>query len=416
MKSILSASFTFNFKGISKRFQLPLILGYLLYLAPTYAADSVNETLIKCLPDSISSKEEIAVKELRTLYMQPTHCWPKPTLDPGIEKRELSLLGKPSFPANNPFSQLKLRLGEQLFHDPQLSRSGHIACASCHDRDLGWADGRQVSFGHHRAKGKRNAPSIENSAFYSRLFWDGRASSLEEQALMPITDSAEMNFTLEELEQRLSQDDNYPHLFNLAFGSEVITAENIAKAIATFERTILSRQSRFDTFLMANKMTDDNQRKRLSRAFSDESVKGLHLFRTKARCMNCHNGPEMSDSKFHNIGLTYYKRLYQDLGLYNQTHNVDDVGKFKTPGLRGVMNTKPWMHNGFFVNMEGLIHFYNMGGVATQKTLQDPLAPQTSKHLKPLHLSQTEINDILAFLESISGPPARGVNMQFLPL
>ncbi len=372
-------------------------------------------THIRCLPSSVMNQDMLDTKELRAQYMQAPKCWPEPTLDVGVAKRELGLLPAPIFPADNPFSQLKLRLGDKLFHDPQLSRSGHIACASCHDRDLGWADGRQVSFGHHRSKGKRNAPSIENSAFYRSLFWDGRAASLEEQALMPITDSVEMNFTLDELEERLSNDPQYVQLFKLTFGSEEVTRERIAQAIATFERTILSRRSRFDIFLMASEIEEESQKQRLSAAFSDESVRGLHLFRTKARCMNCHNGPEMSDSQFHNIGLTYYKRFYQDLGLYNQTRNYDDVGKFRTPGLRGVMNTKPWMHNGLFVNMEGLLNFYNMGGVASQKTREDPLAPQTSIHLKPLKLTQSEINDLLAFLESISGHPARGSHMRYVP-
>lgn len=374
-----------------------------------------DTTNIRCLPSIMINQEVPNTDELRALYMQAPKCWPEPTLDADVTKRELGLLKTPIFPANNPFSQLKLRLGEKLFHDPQLSRSGHIACASCHDRDLGWADGRQVSFGHQRAKGKRNAPSIENSAFYSSLFWDGRAASLEEQALMPITDSVEMNFTLDELEERLGQDEAYLHLFKLTFGSEDITRQRIAQAIATFERTILSRRSRFDIFLMTSQVDDAVQRKRLSRAFSDEALRGLHLFRTKARCMNCHNGPEMSDSQFHNIGLTYYKRFYQDLGLYNRTRDFNDVGKFRTPGLRGVMNTKPWMHNGLFVNMEGLLNFYNMGGVVTQKIRNDPLAPQTSKHLKPLKLTQSEIKDLLAFIESISGNPARGPDSQFMP-
>ncbi|QQX80078.1 c-type cytochrome [Shewanella sp. KX20019] len=380
-----------------------------------YAAAAEEPTNIRCLPSIIMGLEAPNIDELRALYMQAPKCWPAPLLDVGIAKRELGLLPAPIFPADNPFSQLKLRLGDKLFHDPQLSRSGHIACASCHDRNLGWADGRQVSFGHHRLKGKRNAPSIENSAFYSSLFWDGRAASLEEQALMPITDSVEMNFTLDELEERLSNDPQYVQLFKLTFGSEEVTRERIAQAIATFERTILSRRSRFDIFLMASEIEEESQKQRLSAAFSDESVRGLHLFRTKARCMNCHNGPEMSDSQFHNIGLTYYKRFYQDLGLYNQTRNYDDVGKFRTPGLRGVMNTKPWMHNGLFVNMEGLLNFYNMGGVASQKTREDPLAPQTSIHLKPLKLTQNEIKDLMAFLESISGHPARGPHMRYMP-
>jgi cytochrome c peroxidase len=132
----------------------------------------------------------------------------------------------------------------------------------------------------------------------------------------------------------------------------------------------------------------------------------MHLFRTKAGCMNCHYGATFSDKKFHNLGLTYYKRKYQDLGRYEYTKQPEDVGKFKTPGLRGVLNTKPWMHNGFFGDLTGLLNFYNAGGVQTKKNNLDALSPKTSNLLKPLSLNNEEISALIAFLQAISPAPA----------
>ncbi len=350
--------------------------------------------------------------ELRQVYSLPSACWPEPELDEGVKHRELGLLLEPEFPPHNPLTRAKLELGEKLFHDPKLSRSRQIACASCHDKDLGWGDGRRVSFGHDRRTGKRNAPSIENSAFYTSFFWDGRADSLEEQALMPIVDPNEMNFTLLELEQRLALDSEYPAMFKRAFGRERITAKDLAKAIATYERSITSRLSRFDSFLIASQ--NGREKKVLKQIFPDDALRGLHLFRTKARCLNCHNGPEMSDSQFHNIGLTYYGRFYEDLGQFEQTYHYDDVGKFRTPGLRGVMNTKPWMHNGLFVNMRGLINYYNVGGVQLKKLSTDLRSPETSHLMKPLQLTESEIEDLMAFLEAISPYPASGPSHQVI--
>lgn len=347
---------------------------------------------------------------LRQQYLKAPSQWPKPTLDDGVKHRELGLLTLPSFPSDNPLTREKVALGKKLFFDPQLSRSKQIACASCHDSDLGWGDGRQFSFGHDRKTGNRNAPPIENSGYYHRLFWDGRALSLEEQALMPITNPVEMNFTLKELVIRLNADPDYPALFKQVFShtnNESININNIAKAIATYERTIVSRLSSFDRFLLSSSQTQPKRKLIFNHQFNDKALWGLHLYRTKARCLNCHNGSIMSDNKFHNIGLTYYKRSYEDLGLYLTTNKNEDVGKFKTPSLRGVMNNKPWMHNGLFSNMRGIINLYNMGGPRNSYDINDKMAPQESRLLKPLNLSNTEIDALLEFLNSITAPPSK---------
>ncbi|WP_390443924.1 cytochrome-c peroxidase [Pseudoalteromonas sp. MTN2-4] len=370
-------------------------------------------TLVFIFLPMLSLANDINIDNLRKQYLQPAHLWPKPTLDEGVQHVEIGLILIPTFPQANPFSKEKVLLGEKLFHDPRLSRSGQIACASCHDRDLGWADGRAVSFGHDRLKGRRNAPSIENSAFWQTLFWDGRAASLEEQALMPILDPVEMNFSIEELEQRLNQNEGYKAEFKKVFNADRVKATDIAKALATYQRTILSRSSDFDYFIQSSKQKNEKAKLAFSKKLSDQALWGLHLFRTKARCMNCHSGPLFSDNKFHNLGLTWYKRELEDLGRFKVTKQPDDVGKFKTPSLRGVMNTKPWMHNGSFANMEGILNVYNAGGFKFTKDPNDEMSPVTSKLLKPLNLNYEEMKALEAFLHSITASPARGPHHNF---
>jgi cytochrome c peroxidase len=361
-----------------------------------------------------NSANDYDIKKLREQYTQPIAQWPTPHIDEGVEFIELGLLPEMTFPSNNSFQLEKMRLGEKLFHDGRLSRSKQLACASCHEPDLAWADGRKKSFGHNRQKGKRNAPSIENIGFSKHFFWDGRAATLEAQSLMPIIDPTEMNFSLPELEQRLNSEDDYKPDFKAAFGDEQVTSERIAKALATFQRTIISRRSDFDTFVKASSQTSERIRKNYQNKLSDKALLGLHLFRTKARCINCHSGPTFSDNQFHNIGLTFYKRRNEDLGRYNVTKNPDDVGKFKTPSLRGVMNGRPWMHNGLFVDMEGIISLYNAGGGFTKPDINDPLSPALSPHLKPLALTKKEISALVAFMDSITTRPARGPARKFL--
>ncbi|WP_089368987.1 cytochrome-c peroxidase [Pseudoalteromonas nigrifaciens] len=363
---------------------------------------------------NLVSAQAIDFTQLREQYLKPQAQWPKPNLDADITHAEITLLPEVTFPKNNPFSAAKMRLGEQLFNDPKLSRSGQVACASCHDRDLGWADGRKLSFGHDRLNGKRNAPSIENAAFWQSLFWDGRAQTLEQQSLMPVEDPVEMNFTIAELEARINQDQAYQKKFNQVFGQSEITATRIAQALATYQRTIVSRNSAFDYFVKAGETQDKKLKQQLQQKLSDQALWGLHLFRTKARCINCHSGALFSDNKFHNLGLTYYKRKREDLGRYNVTKNPDDIGKFKTPSLRNVMNSKPWMHNGVFPSIAGVLNIYNAGGFVFNKDPNDPLSPQTSKILLPLSLTSKEKKALEAFLHSITSAPAAGPHKTFI--
>ncbi|WP_345950046.1 cytochrome c peroxidase [Mucilaginibacter sp. PAMB04274] len=337
---------------------------------------------------------------LRAIYNQSPDRWPKPDVDPDIKWTELGMLPKAPISAQSVKDKEMIELGKVLFYDPRLSGSNQISCISCHAPEMHWSDGRQVSLGHNQMANSRNAPSLENVWFYKMLFWDGRAKDLEEQLTGPIASDIEMHQNLKELPGKLSLIKGYPPLFAAAFGSKNITQQRIAKALATYQLTFTSRKSDFDYFLQGS-----------SKRLTDQQIEGLHLFRTKARCMNCHNGPLFTDNEFHNVGLTYYGRdKYEDLGRYNITKDPKDVGKFKTPGLRDVMRTRPWFHNGLFDNMEGVLNMYN-AGMAQPKPkpnqVNNPLFPKTDVHLKKLNLTKEERAAIIAFLESITTEPWR---------
>lgn len=352
-------------------------------------------------PRPLLSEEQYAslARELRAVYLKPAAEWPKPQLDPGVEHREIGLLPKVEYPADNPFSQAKADLGKQLFFSPKLSSSEAIACASCHDPDLAWADGRTLAFGHDRQINTRNSPSILNSAHNAHQFWDGRAGSLEEQATKPILADNEMNADPQVVVQRLGQVPEIRKMFADAFGDDTISMERVAAALATFERSIVGGRSRFDAFVSGKNPN----------ALSDSAVRGLHLFRTSARCMNCHSGPNFTDNQFHDLGLSYYGRKLQDLGRYNVTKNAKDVGTFKTPSLRNVERTAPYMHNGLF-DLEGVLAMYNAGMATLRRTPEqanDPLFPTKSPILRPLGLNSQDLDDLKAFLESLTEPRLR---------
>jgi len=331
-------------------------------------------------------------------YQEPQDAWPEPVLDDSVEHRPLAPLSPVSHPDDNAYSDAKRDLGRVLFFDPRISASGTLACASCHDPDLGWSDGRQRSFGHARRKGKRNSMTILNVGHVDSLFWDGRAGSLEDQALVAINGPAEMNMGLPAVANRLGSIEEYAPMFQKSFGDGEVTAERIAKAIATFERGVTSRTSAFDRFLAGDRD-----------AMTDEQIHGLHLFRTKASCMNCHNGPMLSDGKFHNIGQSHLARPSQDLGRFRVTGDTSDVGAFRTPSLRDVTYTAPYLHHGLIFSLREVIDMYDAGmpQIIPKKARDHPLYPKKSPLLKPLGLTETEKDALLAFLEAISRRPRR---------
>jgi cytochrome c551 peroxidase len=371
----------------------------IIYIALGLLVASFTTQLTKSIFD-----DKETIEKLRKTYSSgDISQWEKPELDEEViaDFQDIGVLPKMIFPENNPYSEAKKELGKMLFFDPRLSKSKQISCASCHDPELAWGDGRTISYGHNRQTGKRNSPSLLNIGYHSVFFWDGRAASLENQALGPITDPVEMAATETISIKNIKKIKGYKPYFREAFGDEKITIERILKAIATYERTITSKKSKFDSFIEGK-----------SDIFTDEEVIGLHLFRTKARCINCHNTPLLSNQKFHNVGLSYYGRTFEDLGKYNITHKKEDVGKFKTPSLREIGRTAPYMHNGLMPNLEGIIEMYNAGMPRVkpkENQKNDSLFPVTDPLLKKLNLTKKEQNALKAFLLTLSSSPRREI-------
>ncbi len=343
------------------------------------------------------------IPTLRKAYSSGNYkLWPSVVLEEGAKKnfRDIGVLDTMPYPANNKPSAEKKELGKMLFFDPRLSVSGQIACASCHEPQLGWGDGKRVANGHDRKMGNRNSMTLLNVGFYDTYFWDGRANSLEDQARFPVKDHIEMNLEVKEMEKKIKNFKGYEPMFEKAFGSKEINLEKIFKAIATFERSIMSPPSRFDNFIKGK-----------AEALKDEEVLGLHLFRTKAGCINCHNTPFFSDNKFHNDGQTLFASESEDLGRYNVTGKLDDVGKFKTPSLRETANTGPWMHHGNFPSLKDVVFFYDKGNPSPiqkkYKADRDSLLPKTDVMLKKLNLTKKEVEALVAFMQSITTTPAR---------
>jgi cytochrome c peroxidase len=344
--------------------------------------------------------EYTSVDDLRAVYSAGDQSmWPDPQLHESIDKESFTDIGVlPALPENpdNPYTQSKYELGKALFFERRLSKSNKVACATCHVPSMGWTDHKERSFGHDQQTGKRNAMTILNAAYADKLFWDGRALSLEHQAMFPIADPVEMNEKLPIAVKTIRDLPKYQILFENAFGADQINMQNIQKAIAVFERQIVSPPSKFDKFISGK-----------SELFTDSEVRGLHLFRTKAQCINCHNTPYFSDNAFHNDGLGHFGTKNEDLGLFYVTGNKEDIGKFRTPTLREASMTGPWMHTGFFKSLEDVITYYNLGNPmpVSQKYFKKDSTrqrPQKADALKPLELTPQEQNDLLAFLETLT--------------
>lgn len=336
------------------------------------------------------------LKELRKLYAGTPATWPRPRLLPGANFTEMAPLRLLPRPEGK--EQKLVQLGAELFNDPRLSASGHFACQSCHNRRLGWGDGLPTSFGHGRAEGRRNAPSLFTVGYKDALFWDGRAATLEEQALGPLGDAREMaNAEMADVAQRVAGVTTYRERFAAINGREDVELSDVTAALAAFQRT-LERQTRFDRFAAGDQ-----------KALSDEEVFGLHIFRTKAGCANCHNGPLLSDGKVHNIGLSFFGRKMEDLGRYGVTGDPMDAGGFRTPTLRHVSVTAPYMHNGIIPNLRGVVGFYEGGGgrVREERREEGDRAPlfeaarQNSPQLRPFKLTAPERAALVAFLNTL---------------
>ena len=285
-------------------------------------------------------------------------------------------------PADNPQTDAKIRLGAQLYFDTRLSADNTISCATCHDPRTGWANPHPTDTGIRGQVGGRNSGSIIDAAYMRFQFWDGREPSLEGQALGPIHNPIEMGETLENVVAKLNAIPGYREQFQDVFGTEANTG-GIARAIAAFERTVVSGPSPYDAYLLGD----------LS-AMTPEALRGMRLFNGKGHCTPCHSGPLFSDQGFHNLGVGMDKPT-PDLGRYDHTKNAADKGKFKVPTLRNVAETPPYLHDGSAKTLLEVIEVYNRGGVAN---------PWLDPMVLPLDLTAREMGDLVAFLEALTGP------------
>ncbi|HYM89028.1 MAG TPA: cytochrome c peroxidase [Nitrospiraceae bacterium] len=287
-------------------------------------------------------------------------------------------------PADNPLTNEKVELGRLLAFDKRLSEDNTIACMSCHLAKLAFTDGKPVATGIRGQRGGRSAPASFNRVFSSAQFWDGRAETLEAQSVGPFTNPIEHGFAnYDVMRAKMMKIAGYRKLFKQAFGEENITIDNVGKAIASFQRTILSGNSPADRF-------DQGQEEG---AISAEAQHGLLLFREKARCTKCHSGFNFTDEKFHNLGIGWDDNKV-DLGRYMVTKNPEDIGAFKTPTLREIARSGPYTHDGRFKTLEEVVNFYNQGGVKNPH--QDPL-------IIPLELTGEEKRDLVQFLRTLNG-------------
>ncbi|MCI0423809.1 MAG: cytochrome-c peroxidase [Acidobacteria bacterium] len=285
-------------------------------------------------------------------------------------------------PEDNPLTPRKVALGRRLFFDRRLSRDHSLACADCHSPDHAFTDGKVFSVGVFGRKGSRNVPTLINRGYGIAFFWDGRSSTLEDQVLRPIQDTSEMDLSLDDLVVRLKQDREYRLQFASVFGKE-INSQDVARALASFVRSILSGDSAYDRYVNG-----------VEAALSAEAQEGLKIFRGKGRCTACHIGPNLTDEAFHNTGIAWKGGRLADLGRFAVTERDSDLGAFKTPTLREVSRTAPYMHDGSLPTLEDVVEHYNRGGNRN---------PHLDPDIQPLNLTMKEKNALISFLKSLTG-------------
>jgi cytochrome c peroxidase len=352
----------------------------------------------------------------RSVPVEATRAPVAPSETEVVEEAEaefppLDVLPAVSFPVDNPFTPEKVELGKLLYFDTRMSGDGSISCNSCHPASDGsWGVATPVSFGYPGSTHWRNAQTLLNVAYYTQLNWDGGKTSIEKQNKGAWGGAVAGNLDSAMAEERLAQVPEYVARFKEVFGTEYPLYGDALKAVATFQRTIVSENVPFDAFLQGDSAT-----------ISDEAKTGYDLFIGKGNCIACHNGPPISDNSFHNTGVpTYegfennslnqitfryeqwakgvteevYDTATRDLGLYYVTKQDSDKGKFRTPGLRDLCYTAPYMHNGAFNSLEEVIAFYNDGGGDD---------PNKDSQLMPLGLTAEEQAALVEFLRSMCG-------------
>jgi cytochrome c peroxidase len=284
-------------------------------------------------------------------------------------------------PPENPVTEEKVALGARLFFDRRLSSDSTIACADCHRPERGFADGKRVAEGVRGRRGTRNTPAIINRTYGRAFFWDGRAPALELQVLQPIQNPVEMAAELPELVARLDRDPAYASSFRAVFGRPP-DATSLSHALASYVRMLLSGRSRYDRH-------EAGERDALDAAERE----GLGLFRGRARCATCHSGSNFTDEDFHNTGISWNDGG-GDPGRHGVTGRPEDRGKFKTPTLRDVELTAPYMHDGSFDTLEAVVEFYDRGAGRN---------PNLDPALRPIGLSAAERRSLVAFLKALTG-------------
>jgi cytochrome c peroxidase len=286
------------------------------------------------------------------------------------------------WPPDNPYSAQKAYLGRLLYFDTRLSADGTVSCGTCHLPKLAFTDGLPFSAGIKGRTGARNAPTVLNRAYSLAQFWDGRSLTLEDQVLGPLSNPVEMGNTHMAVITTLKSIPGYRSLFNRVFGSEDIRVDRVAKAIATFERTIQSGNAPYDRYKAGNK-----------NAMTLQQIHGMDLFINKAKCDKCHEGINFTSNSYANLGIGMDKPK-PDLGRYMVTKDPKDWGAFKTPTLREVEHTAPYMHDGSLKTLDEVVDFYDKGGRANKNL---------DERMKKLNLTAVEKKDLVEFLKALSG-------------
>lgn len=332
---------------------------------------------------------------LLVIFVFPCNLWAK----------KLEPINPSDFYPTKPHIIKKAELGKKLFFDRRLSGDGTMSCATCHIPELAFTDGQEISLSYPATKNWRNTPTVINTVFHKTFFWDGRVKSLEEQALFPVMSSFEMNLNIDFMVERIRQVAQYRKDFKETLGMDV-SSKGIATVLAEFQKTLVSKNAPLDKFLLGD-----------AKALSEDARQGMDIFVGKAGCINCHYGKALMDNKFHHIGVPEkdehiedeqiaitrrfvakihgykeYKSLKEDLGRYLITRQKKDWKAFKTPSLREISKTAPYMHNGYFQSIDEVIDFFNKGG------------GKGNKVLKPLNLSDKEKSLLKIFLiEALTG-------------
>jgi cytochrome c peroxidase len=341
----------------SRMIRFAAAAGAITAMAAVIASSSHAESVGKSTTTVIKKERDPTFQQLKTQFRRPAAI---------------------PFPEANPYTLEKVALGKNLYFDTRLSAANLLSCATCHSPAYGWGDGQPKGVGHGMKQLGRRSPSIVNAAFGQIFMWDGRAPSLEAQALGPIVTEVEMNLPVDQLIARLRSISEYPPLFQAAFPKEGLAPETIAKAIATYERTVVSGPAPFDAWIEGDE-----------KAISEEAKRGFMLFNTTAACANCHSGWNFTDDSFHDIGLPD-----ADIGRGKFLPGVVKMAHaFKTPGLREITRRGPYMHDGSVPTLEAVMEHYSNGGINR---------PSRSDQMKALNLSKQEKDDLVAFMKTMT--------------